>query len=566
MGLPSHEIFASEPDSTSLPGPGDGTSSPIGTRAEWITEQPEALSSEKDALRKVTILTRPDGLKMYVDNNGIQRVYVPLGRRKALFTWFHESMCHLANDKVHHSLSKFYYWPGSRADCRRWYSECSFCNLAKAKRNLAHGRFRAVEGKPPRTRWQMDYYGVGDGYVLGLIDLDSLWVELTYHESRAASNVCGMIRDKVIFRHGVPDTIHSDHAQEFVGKAMTDLSHKYGYLNTSTGGYCPTGNSTIESFWRFLGLCIRSMSDEDYQFVDRHLQKMAWAWNTTLSDSLTCSPFEVMTGALPRGAAECAMRSPDDAVHDLDIAAIRDAAAQYREIAKVHGDYMRQVRSEHLNDHGRPLKPFMVGDHVKMYMPPSHEEAQRRKRKAKHIVQFRGPLRIEKVLSSSTYELKSFFPPHRVFRRHLSTIRQWIGPLPHISANVHGFAVPSTGTSDIQVGTFLVYREPPLVNDLYLAKVSEVVEDHILLWGWGSSQRNQLTATFKPMYTIDATDQLSVGRPREASTPYTWEMKHDTVHFRVPANGIELTSTGKLTLDSRGVVKQLAPAKLHRYV
>ena len=71
-------------------------------------------------------------------------------------------------------------------------------------------------------------------------------------------------------------------------------------MNTTTGGYCPTGNSTIESFWRFLGMCIRNLDDKDYEQPDVHLQRMAWAWNITESDSLSCSPFQIMTGSEPR--------------------------------------------------------------------------------------------------------------------------------------------------------------------------------------------------------------------------------------------------------------------------
>ncbi len=57
------------------------------------------------------------------------------------------------------------------------------------------------------------------------------------------------VQDNILFCHGVPVSIHSDHAQEFEGRAMAALFRKYGYMNKTTRGYCPTGNSTIESFW-----------------------------------------------------------------------------------------------------------------------------------------------------------------------------------------------------------------------------------------------------------------------------------------------------------------------------
>ena len=109
----------------------------------------------------------------------------------------------------------------------------------------------------------MDFYGVSDGYVLGIIDLDSLYVELAFHDDRTAEGVERTVRDRILFRHGVPDQLHSDHAAEFVGRVMKSLASKYGYMPTTTGGYCPTGNSTIESFWAYLGICIRNLSDDE---------------------------------------------------------------------------------------------------------------------------------------------------------------------------------------------------------------------------------------------------------------------------------------------------------------
>jgi hypothetical protein len=67
----------------------------------------------------------------------------------------------------------------------------------------------------------MDYYGVGTGKILGLIDLDSIHVELAFHERRSAELCMKTIRDQVIMRHGRMDHLRSDHAREFIGLIMT---------------------------------------------------------------------------------------------------------------------------------------------------------------------------------------------------------------------------------------------------------------------------------------------------------------------------------------------------------
>ena len=100
---------------------------------------------------------------------------------------------------------------------------------------------------------------------------------------------------------------------------------------------------------------------------------------------------------------------------NVNIHAIRVSAVAYAKAACKHVDYVRACRAEVLNTHGRVLKALKVGDHVKIFVPPSHSEAVRRRHKAKHICQWRGPLRIESKLSNTTFELSSFFNLPRCF-------------------------------------------------------------------------------------------------------------------------------------------------------
>jgi hypothetical protein len=123
----------------------------------------------------------------------------------------------------------------------------------------------------------MDFYAVSDGQVLGLIDLDSLHVELVATSNRTAEVVRKAVKDRVLERHGKLDELRSDHAREFVGQVMSMLKQQYGYLHTTTGGYSATGNATMERFWAFLGLCLRLLSDEEYQQYEEYLQEVAWA-------------------------------------------------------------------------------------------------------------------------------------------------------------------------------------------------------------------------------------------------------------------------------------------------
>ena len=117
------------------------------------------------------ILTDDSGLVMKKGTGGVTRVYVPRGRREALFKMYHEGIYHLSANKTYASMHRHFDWPTIRRDSRHLYSKCAFCELSKATRNLTHKRSRAIESRTPRSRYGMDYYSVGNGEVLGIIDL-----------------------------------------------------------------------------------------------------------------------------------------------------------------------------------------------------------------------------------------------------------------------------------------------------------------------------------------------------------------------------------------------------------
>ena len=585
FNLTNHEVHAGETKTATKPPPPPGADgnfkTSVGTLEEWIKEQPASLKGEGLEDHE-QLATRSSGLTLYTGKDKIVRIYVPKARRKALFTWFHETVCHMSDRKTLAIMNKHYWWPKAGKDCREWYHECPSCELTKAKRNHMHSMFRAKKHQQPRSRWGMDFYGWGgdgDGprEILGLIDLDSLWVELVCLDSREAEGVANAIRDRILFRHGTPDQIHSDHAREFVGKALTSLARKHGYMNTTTGGYCPTGNSTIESFWQFFGTCIRDLSDADYADARRHVQRMAWAWNITESDSLSCSPFQIMHGSEPRTIPANCMTGvwcqPPDSDGKIDVDAIAKNVSTYIKIAADHADYMRRATAERLNTTGRLLKQLKVGSYVKIYAPPSHEEAVRRKRKQKHICQFRGPLKIIERPSKTTFVLSDYFDEKRLYRRHISNVRRWLGPLPSKTDKTHGIA-PPVGTEDIDVDGFIITIDEPEDKDMFLSKVMSIDDSQITVWGYGSCLKDQLKAKFKPVYTSTklktGQEAIHIGKPRKlkthsAPTPWTWTIATAETAELVKATDIVVSRAGKFDKKTRGLIKALKPCKLHRF-
>jgi len=97
----------------------------------------------------------------------------------------------------------------------------------------------------------MDFHGLfktKSGYdnVLGIIDLATKYLILIATKGREAAVVCHNLLYEVIARRGCPLLIHSDHAKEFISKAMTQLTQIIGCKATTTKGHNPQANATME--------------------------------------------------------------------------------------------------------------------------------------------------------------------------------------------------------------------------------------------------------------------------------------------------------------------------------
>lgn len=188
----------------------------------------------------------------------------------------------------------------------------------------------------------MDWYGCGDGNILGTIGLDSLWLEAEYSPDCTAKSTADAFKTRVLNRHGHSDELRTDHAHAFIGQVMQLLSKQEKYRHTTTGGYSTTENATVERMWSYLGMCIQILNDNEYKNIESHLQAMVFTWNTMMSESLGVSPFEVMTGCMPRTGPSSVFDRKATQKEALSVPAIRVVAAEYTRFAAANADYNRK--------------------------------------------------------------------------------------------------------------------------------------------------------------------------------------------------------------------------------
>ena len=404
-----------------------------------------------------------------------------------------------------------------KSDVRKWVTDCAACQLLKAKRARAHRHFRAKLFCTPRTTWAFDFYGVENSVknynnILGGIDLATAECRLFPTKGRAASTVTECILQGIVLRDGCPLRIHSDAAREFISKGMNALCTLLGCKQTTTLAHHPTGNAAIERLWQWIALCLKQMTKEQYQAWEEFVRLMEHVWNTSHHSVLGSTPFEAAHGLPARGILETWVEQEAEEGKVMS----EDGLAAMKETARAFVRHLRNVRQEaasrnaELLRKGRAAK-YKVGDEVSFFIPPSEKEAKRMGRKPKHLLQYRGPAIVVKVLSNTTYELEF---DGRTYYRNYSELRPYKASLIPIDLPIANDV--RMQEREIIVGNYVALCDSNRAEDdqFHLCLVSGIEDGKAILLNYATWSGNIKRARFKIMYQEESTLKYTTDKPK----------------------------------------------------
>ncbi len=510
------------------------------------------------------LFVRDDGFVMYKPDADTDLIIVPGSYREELTMWQHRRMCHVGAAKVYAKLARTFHWPGMKGAVRKWVIACNLCQELKAKRKCAHQHFRAKVCKAPRTSYGMDFYTVAeseDGYrhILGLIDLASSVIRLFPTKRRTAGITQGCLLHGVFLRDGVPLNLHSDHAREFVSKAVKRICELLGCNQTTTLAHHPTGNATIERLWRFVTLVLRQMNKKQYRKWDRYIRLIEHTWNTTVHTLLGVSPFEAAHGLPARSATEMLASARVVNTRNMDeddIAAMQTTAKALVQAMVQLRTFDKRERAEKANQ-TRSKQTFKLGDKVLFFIPPDQKQVEREGRKAKHLMQYRGPAVIVKVRTPTTYSLTY---KGRLYHRATGELRK--KKKKKSEATMELQRPESHDMESLKVGQFVLYRDDQETDCLHLGKI-KTLGDFVELETWATSGANIKTAQWKPLYQIAQTGQYTVEKnAKRVQTEVLDKIPLEEQEGYIIMTNVKLGATGKL---KGAYVKEMHKKKMRHH-
>ncbi len=166
-------------------------------------------------------------------------------------------------------------------------------------------------------------------------------------------------------------------------------------------------------------------------------------------------------------------------------------------MAATHKTFMAKTTEERINKYGIPHQ-FNLHDRVKIYVPPAHAQLLRTGRRSNHIVAWRGPCRVTRILSPTTYEVEEECSG-RTFQRTIINVRPFRAtnnpPPPH-----HDLI----STAALHPGTIIAIRDTP-DSKFHLAKVITITENHLSIRYLGTTNASLEAAVFRPLWIAPTT-------------------------------------------------------------
>jgi hypothetical protein len=181
------------------------TTLPPKTINQWPTLQnPEDIPNDMPRVSPDEIRENlPRDLIVLRDDKARHRMFVPACQRVALTKTEHETMIHVKGNRVHHELSRLYYWPQMKTQILDICSACSTCQKSQVRRQNLSAEFQHADIKDlpmPRQRYGINFYGHEQGEILVAIDLCTREATLLFLSNRKQDGVARALLSRLILQ------------------------------------------------------------------------------------------------------------------------------------------------------------------------------------------------------------------------------------------------------------------------------------------------------------------------------------------------------------------------------
>jgi hypothetical protein len=310
-----------------------------------------------------------------------------------------------------------YYWPTVLEDSFKYYKGCQTCQRFRKIQMVPTSIMNPIIKPWPFRGWSVDMISKinppsskGHQYILAITDYFTKWVETIPMKTVTSKDVINFIKEYVIHKFGIPQTITTDGGSVFISEKFKKFITDVGIKLIRSSPYCAQANGQAKASNQSLIKLIKRKIDEHPRRWHEVLSKALWAHRISCHGATKTSPYHLVYGqeaVLPWEITTDSRRVEfqNDLTAEEYAALMNDNNKDLTELrlwslerikenkAKVARAYNKKVK----------LKEFQVGDLVwEGVLPLGTKDAAY----GKWSPNCHGPYRIDQVLPKNAYMLE----------------------------------------------------------------------------------------------------------------------------------------------------------------
>ncbi|XP_027169602.1 uncharacterized protein LOC113769344 [Coffea eugenioides] len=258
----------------------------------------------------------------------------------------------------------------------------------------------------PCSMWGMDVIGTIDPpasnehrFILVAIEYFTKWVEAESFKHVTKKVVANFLRDHIICRFGVPETLITDNAKNLNNDMVDGLCEQFKIRHRNSAIYRPQMNGAVEAANKNLKKIIRKMTEKHRDWHEK-LPYALMAYRTSIRTSTGATPYSLMYGMEAVLPAEVEIPS---------LRIIMETKLEEADWIKQRHEQLSLIDKKRLNSicHGQcyqrrmaraynkkfHLRTFEQGDKVLKRILPVQDKA-----KGKFAPNWQGPFIVQKIL------------------------------------------------------------------------------------------------------------------------------------------------------------------------
>lgn len=196
-----------------------------------------------------------------------------------------------------------YYWPTILKDCIEFARGCKQCQIHGSRHRVPATLLHPIIKPWPFRCWAMDIIGKihpasskQHVWILVMTDFFTKWVEAEPYTSITSETVITFIKQKIVHRFGVPETVIADRGSVFISEATQNAMRELGIQMIHSTPYYPKANGQAEAANKLVINVLKRMITDKPRDWHNILSDTLWALRTSKRSATGTTPFALTYG------------------------------------------------------------------------------------------------------------------------------------------------------------------------------------------------------------------------------------------------------------------------------